>query len=117
MDPLSKLEEVTSELTSLKEAFKSQSAPRNLDPSQLSGSVSSSRSPEAGQLGLQATRSLSIDAQVSNFFGIDILEHSAFEIGEQFLGDICLSGMAIVQLFEQYSYRNLPARWQLLTVE
>ncbi len=117
MNTLSKLEEVTSELTSLKEAFKSQSASRNLNPNQLSGSGSSSKSPEAGPLGLQAARSLSIDAQVSTFFGIEIFEHSAFEIGDQFLGDICLSGMAIVQLFEQYSHHHLPARWQLLTVE
>ena len=98
----SKLEEVTSELSNLKEAFKSQLAPRNFNPSfELSGSVSSSNSPEAGLLGLPATQVKSVDAQVPTFFGIEIFEHSAFEIGEQYLGDIRLSGMAIVQLFEQ----------------
>lgn len=116
MGTLSKLKEVTSELTSLKEAFKSQSAPRNFNPNhELSGSVSSSNSPEAGLLGLSATRLKSVDAQVSTFFGIEIFEHSAFEIGEHYLGDIRLSGMAIVQLFEQYLHHNLPARWILLT--
>ncbi|KAL9132788.1 MAG: hypothetical protein Q9175_006035 [Cornicularia normoerica] len=116
-DALSKLEEVTSELTSLKEAFKSQSAPRNLTPNQTGEGFSRPDSPEAGLLGLQATRSISVDAQVSTFFGIDILEHSAYEIGEQILGDIRLSGMAIVQLFEQYLHHILLAPWGLLTVD
>lgn len=99
----SKLEEVTSELTSLKEAFKSQSAPQNLNFNQSGGSISSSNSPEAGLLGLLATRSIPVDTHVPTFFGIDIFEHSAFEIGEQSLGDIHLSGMVIVELFEQYA--------------
>lgn len=102
MDALSKLEEVTSELTSLKEAFKSQSTPRNPNPNQVGGSFPNSHSPEAGLLGLEATRPTSVEVQVPSFFGIGLFEQSAFEIGEQFLGDIRLSGMAIVQLFEQY---------------
>lgn len=109
MAALSKLEEVTSELTSLKEAFKSQSAPRNLNPDHPGRSNSSSDSPEAGLWGLQATRSISVDAQVSTFFGIEVFEHSAFEIGEHSLGDIRMSGMAIIQLFEQYLSHHLPA--------
>lgn len=104
-----KLEEVTSELTSLKEAFKSQSTPRNPNPNQVGGSFPNSHSPEAGLFGLEATRPTSVDVQVPSFFGIEIFEQSAFEIGEQFLGDIRLSGMAIVQLFEhfrQHYYRH-----------
>lgn len=50
------------------------------------------------------------------FFGVES-EHSAFEIGEQSLGNIRLSGLAVVQLFEQYLYQHLTELRKILTAE
>lgn len=104
----SKLEEVTSELSNLKEVIRSNSAPFHTNYSGGSNSQNSqnSLSPEGSMLTVPPivtrTRASSFEVPSFSFYGIENSRVSAFAIGEQRLGDIQLSGMAFVELFEQY---------------
>ena len=90
----SKLEEVTSELSTLKEVMRSHSSPRNLPATSSDGSASQySLTADANH----STRPMSSE---NTFFGIDSYGDGFFEI-EPCLGNNRLSGNAIVELFKQ----------------
>lgn len=103
----SKLEEVTSELSNLKEAMRSQSAPRNAFTSDKSRQPSHSSASPGGPMSSKSSHSDAAHAAFhgktqATFYGIEYAENSAYGIGEQYLGDIKLDGTLIVQLFQQY---------------
>ncbi len=104
--PRSKLEEVTSELSNLKEVIRSNAAPHSFHTDNSRRSISQhSLSPEGGFLVPpivnQRGRS-SFDVSSLGFYEIEDFRNSAFYLGEQRLGDVQLTGTAIGDLFEQY---------------
>ena len=118
IDLYSKLEKVTSELSTLKEVIKSQSAPGNVNTIYRQGRASqTSLSPDSllGSGKAPTAGASPFDPQISSFFGIEQFEASAFEIGKQCLGDVQVDGVAIVQLFEQYLSTHSAWECPLLT--
>lgn len=104
--PRSKLEEVTSELSNLKEVIRSNAAPHNFytDNPRRSNSQHS-LSPEGGLLVppiVNQKRRSFFDVSSLGFYEIETFRNSAFSLVEQRLGDVQLTGTAIGDLFEQY---------------
>jgi len=100
----SKLKEVTSELSNLKEVIKSQSAQQNIQRGNSMGaSASASLSADNSSTPSFTRRDSSYAALSSNidFYGIEDAVTAAYEVDEQCLGDLHLDGVTVVQLFEQ----------------
>lgn len=117
----SKLEEVTSELSNLKEVIRSSAAPQNLHIKYSRRSNSqNSPSPDGGLLEPpvvgQKGRSF-FDGSSLGFYGIEDSRISAFGLGDQSLGDVHLTGVAIVDLFEQYGASMIHQMNTRLTTE
>jgi hypothetical protein len=117
----SKLEEVTSELSNLKDAIRSNGIPHNLRTGHDTQDNSQSFLPPEGGFSVPSVPRrngrLSCDVSSIDFYGIDDIRNDEFHLAEQHLGDVHLTAMAIVDLFEQYKTNLILPSISGLTME
>ena len=115
----SKLEEVTSELTHLREAMRTQSQsvapPSHLNSDNRSRQQSQSSASPGGYGGSEGSysdsgRSLSWGNLRTTFYQTENSDSAAFSIGQQHIGDVHFDGLLIVELFKQYKSSSSESR-------